>query len=233
MASALGIDASRLAVELTPTNPDRRDRYTAEATITHAGNTTIVSAYDAANVFLAIWAAPYSAQAYGLNPMKLELDEAVQPRLSYLDQAPSAPEPGGMPDEEPGVTQGLHVPEVPEIGPPMQIPPPVEIAPPLPIDVSGPLTGGGKHRSKRAASSRVAPGQVEEEKGSTWSSYSQRMWQGYSGSSSIPRATIKGVAAAFALVATLALVGVYAVRRQRTPARARTRSVLRVQSVET
>ena len=192
-----------------------------------------MSAYDAANVFLAIWVAPYSAQAYGLNPMKLELDEAVQPRLSYLDQAPSAPEPGGMPEEEPGVTQGLHVPEASEIGPPMQIPPPVEIAPPLPIDVSGPLAGGGK-RSKRAASSSVAPGQVEEEEGSTWPSYSQRMWQGYSGSSSsIPWATLVGVAAAFALVATLALVGIYAVRRQWAPARARTRSALRVQSAET
>ena len=208
----------------------------------------MVSAYDAANVFLAIWAAPYSAQAAGLNAAVLELDDSVQPTLRYVEQAPAPPaaadpaadpaaaselappqepEPA-MPEEEPPVTQGLDVPEAPEIGPPQ------EIAPPLPMDVSGPFGGNGNQNKVKAAaagpasgggSGRAAtsalPGQQHQQH--------QRIGQGRG----IPRATLVGVAAAMALAAVLALVGVYAVRRHAAIPRGRTRSVLRVQSAGT
>lgn len=184
LTTALGVDPARLALQLTPTDPDDdpTTRYTAEATITGAEDPTSVSAYQAASQFLLLWAAPYSAQAAGLDPAAVRLDEQVQPLVRYVSPAPTPPtqEDQGAaaePEEQQPITQGLDV-----SGPP-------EIAPPVPFDMSDPPRVGNKGRAAL---------QVVEE--------GERAHP-----TSGPRATLLVVGAA--LVAVLALGGVYVVRR--------------------
>ncbi len=214
LSTFLGIDASRLTVELTPPGSSTNPRFAVETTIVAAEAPTVVSAYEAATKFLVLWAAPYSAQAAGLDASVLELDGAVPATMRYADEAPPAPTPAPTPapaapveeaqEQKPeGETQGLDQSEAPEIGPPAS---------------KGPRQGEGN--KPRAATAAAA---AEEKSTASSPSTLQRAAKG------IPRATLLGVGAAAVLVAALTLMGVYALRRHGS-ARTRTRSVLRVQS---
>jgi len=211
LSTFLGIDASRLTVELTPPGSSTNPRFAVETTIVAAEAPTVVSAYEAATKFLVLWAAPYSAQAEGLDASVLELDGAVPATMRYADEAPPAPTPApaapvveAQEQKPEGETQGLDQSEAPEIGPPAS---------------KGARQGEGN--KPRAATAAAA---AEEEKSTaSFSSTLQRAAKG------IPRATLLGVGAAAVLVAALALMGVYALRRHGS-ARTRTGSVLRVQS---
>lgn len=158
-----------------------------------------MSAFEAAAQFLGLW------QAAGLNPGVLELDKHVAPRLRYTNLAPGFDAGRVLPAEvEQLITQeGLDVSG-----------PRGTTAPAFPIDVSGPQPGRLEDAKARVATL------MEKENGNRILSAAKGV---------VPLATLIGVGTAFVLMGTLAIMGVYALRRRGGP-RARTRSVLRVQS---
>lgn len=204
LASILGANRSRLSLELTQTEPDSQNRFTTEAIIGRAENPTSMSAFEMAAQFLVLWTmSSFSTQATGLlDASVLELDGQVEPRLRYVNVAPPLKNGAALPAQSerlPPITQGIDVGGQPGI------------APAVPIDVSGPQPGRQEGIKARAATL------LEKEEVNDTSALN-----------ALSRATLLGMGAAFVLACTLAIMGVYDLRR-RGRARAPTRSVLRVQ----
>lgn len=205
LASILGADPSRLSLQLTQTKPDDPNRFTTEAVIGRAENPTSMSAFETGAQFLVLWTMFFSAQATGLlDASVLELDGRVEPRLRYVNVAPPLKDGAALPapsERLPPITQGIDV-----GGPP-------GIAPAVPIDVSGPQPG----RQDGIIKARAVTLLEEEDEDKDTSAVN-----------GLSRATLLGMSAAFVLACTLAIMGVYVLRRRGRRPRALTRTVLHV-----